>query len=444
MYKVKILLVTILLQVVSAVAYCDGVDKLSKRVTDSLTEFFRNRQNTNATVVRFENRSTLEGIGAMRFYQLMVSDIEAGKTFNFKDTLKGFNGKDGEFRNSTDTQFHIWIRLTSPPGKLGVGVVIFSKLTDRIELLKYFEENLNREELSILQIEKFGFERSGFGKAFTVNFNEKILDAASINYGGGEFLFVLKKKYVEIWTNVASNLKRSHRTIINYSFPEVPAIEEEGVITVFPAGNRMIVYAGTNFSRDVYVWSFDGQDMMSMGKSGFIPLKSCNIDNRNMAVGIKYDAGFNWFINELYLSPFENGIVDNKSIYKKKVPEFYSMACAQSGNEFHGVHLVDRDYNLRHFDANFQEIEGENAKAGGSLDLVADTWLVTSSYSDGTDKLSFYDIGKYNREVYSNRFDRSIKGIRSGIWKGKNGVWVRVENGDKSKLEFWSKTNAGN
>lgn len=444
MQKVRVILSIILLQFVCSAVYADGVDELSKRVSGAIGDYFKGRQNRNATVVKFENRSIIKGIGAMRFYQLMVSHIEATGTCSFTDTLKGFNGKDGEFRSSPDSQFLIWIRLTSPGGKLGVGTVIFSRLTDRIEYLKYFEGDLIKEETDLLQIDKFGFERSGFGKEFSIPFSKQILDAASINYGGGEFLFVLKRDFLEVWTKGASNLRRLNRIAIEYPFPEYPAIEDEGLVTVFPSGSRIVVFAGTNFSRQINSWSFDGKELKKGEASSFIPLKACTINGENMVLGIKYMAGLNWFMDEVYLAAFRDGKPDESAMYRKKVPNFYSLACAVSNTELQGLHLVDKDYILRHYDAHFTESGTQPAKSGDSIDVIGEEWLVTTDHRINSDKMIFYDIRKDNREVYSNIFTENISRVKNGIWKGKNGVWVIINKDGESRLEFWSKSHAGN
>lgn len=453
----------LLFLVVAAPAlYSQGLGQLSDKTAIDIIEFFNDKYNVKTAVIRYDNLSGVSDLVAQNFYQLVVSKLETAKTltgsYQYSDLMINFNKNRGEFNLNRihALNYLIYIKLTRNKNKIGAGISIFSRISDKIVFIKYVESVFPRQEEDIFNTHRFGFGEAGFSKIVEIDSKAGIMDFKSFRDldGQARFLFFYDNE-IQFFNEQRNRLKRYFSYPLEWA-PYFPVLAKEGRMAVFSGGDRFYITVASNFSRFTKVMELKNGDCRETGSISFVPLRRVTLNNEDYLAGGRYELGKNYFGQLLYLAPFAHlttGRLDaEKDSYPYLLKEafpFYDLDLAAVGQErnIDSMHLIDRDYQYRYYGDNFQQLTMENqGKRGSALCSLDGVWLAVSGYSSAYDTLYFYKIEKGSRRlVFQNSVAGEVLFISEGIWKAARGFWVYVKmqkpaaSAHEYKLQFWSK-----
>ena len=431
----------------SQLVFCQDLERLSENISGYLNDFFSDHGNVHASIIKFEDFSEFSDLLAQKFYQLVVSKIEAGQRFRFIDMMINFNGNSGEFdlNKTHQLNFFISLKLIRNRDKLGAGVVVFSKTLDRIVGVHYNEVLFNQGELKTLDTVDFGFQSVGFSRIMEMNVQEDLLDVRSVQDPSGDLdhFFYYPDKIV-LFKHGQGKMEKVSSVELSWERPYYPALEKEGILSAFRFGDAIYLTAGTNTSPLSKVIKYQDQKWTEYAPIDFIPFKILRVNDQYYLSGSRYQEGKNHFIDKIILSPFDYQTFKTEKQFEKSVPGFYSLAFSTVENRLISIHLVDTLYSYRLYSDNFEQQTAEIEKRGSALSSLSDEWLAVSDYSRGNDTVYFYKIKNGRRQlVYKNRIEGEIVFISDGQWESFPGFWILVRklstSGNQYVLQFWSK-----
>ncbi len=475
MKKVKKLSAILFLLVIAFVSvnfsnlYGDGLDELAANSSSAILNFFKNNEiyQVNSTIFKFENFSGHPDLTAQQYYQLLVAKLDRaarnlnGVQFKFNDLMINFSKNQGYFNHNRAEKcnFLFYVKLTGNKGKLGAGIVIFSRSLDRVVFLRYFETLLSEEENEIIATKDYGFDETGFSKVIEIEAKEKLLDFQSIrsvkSRGDYRYYFYYPDK-IEIFENTAAGFKKSFSFNLEWGRPYYPVRQPEGKLSYFYRDGALILTAGNNFSHQSKIFEFKDSRWSELEGVNFVPFKLVKINVGTYLAGARYKLGLNYFRSSMVFVPLRSDGLKISETVEKSVPPFYSLAFAvdKEDDNLSSVHLLDKNYNYRYFSADLVEQTVENDKRGAAVCALDDQWLAISDYSRLTDRLYFYKIQYGMRNlIYQGKVKGEVVFISAGYWKETKGFWVYVRipgngngkrndvpsPGDDYRLQFWSK-----
>lgn len=462
-----------------------GLGDLADKTATCIVDFFKDKYNVKTAIINFENFSGISDLAAQRFYQLLVSKLEAATSSNFTyiDLMINFQQDRGIFNlNRIHLLNHlIYIKLTRNKTKIGAGISIFSRTLDKIVYIRYLEAVFTAPERGIYNVNRFGFKAAGFAKIVEMNAKPNLLDTKSFLNQQGQlrFLFYYPEK-VEFFRLNKNRLDRFFTYRLVWEKPYYPVREYEGKLSVFfedsDSGAVLYISVGSNFSEYSKILAFQGVRREEAGSPGenvkevnvnFVPFRRIELNNNQYLAGARYAVGKNYFESKLIMAPFslfqsgQTGQLpgENQGYFEKEVPAFYALdfSTREDTRILNSIHIIDRDYKYRFLADNFEALTAEEDARGASLSCLNDQWLATSDFSRGSDKLYFYKIDEGSRRlVFENKIDGEIIFISDGLWKAARGFWVYVKKKkskqppadagyryeyqyDEYNLQFWSK-----
>ena len=447
--KITRILLTIFILLTTSVLLKSEIDNLSNRAANHVITYFTGKQNVRYSVVKLDNYSLLSDDASQKFYQLLVSKLEANPTYKFTDLFINFVRGKGKFNLNRihKLNYLIYIKLISSRGKLGVGLVIYSRDKDRIVNLKYLETAISKGESDLILARDYGFKSTGFARVVEMKAGKHLLDCKSfLDKRGGLRHFLYYPEKVEIYKSEGNHLKKIESLKLKWQRPYYPVRQPEGKLFITSYQNRVFLAVGGNFSEQTKVFFQVANQWQEINPISFVPFRTISINNSLFIAGARYQIGKNYFKNVILLAPFDEKSMVKSNLLEKQVPFFYSLDFSQSENNLQSVHLVDLDYNYRFYSSDFQEQVVSQNRHGSALQSLAGYWLATSDYSLKKDRLFFYKLAEGSlRLVYENPIAGDIIFISTGIWKSHAGFWVLVNKGKgkivNNQLQFWSKTN---
>lgn len=466
------------------------MENLAGKAAKTILDYFANTHVPRAAIVKFENFSDLSDLGAQKYYQLLVAGLEADSQLDFTDLMINFHQRRGEFNlNRLDRlNYLVYLKLIRNRGKLGAGVVIFSRNLDKIVYIKYLEAPFPAVEKDLYEILDYGFKGTGFSLLMELAASEHLLDVQRVPAEGGaapspitapsdvsdpedsmepvdaekapaappgelRYLFFYPDR-IELMTVQRNHLKRAASIGLEWGRPYYPVMEPEGRLTFFQVEGRLHFTVGGNFSQQSKIFTLVSGDPLEVRESGtvdFVPLHMLRLNGLDYLVGGRYDEGKNYFKGGLVAAPFDAGRLQRESRLEKQLPPFYSAAFGVPPHrELETIHLVDTDYNYRIYSADFEERTAAAEKRGSALGILDGRWLAAADYATGGDTLFFYKIEEgSSRLVYENRLDGEVMFISPGVWKDRSGFWVYMKKNltettgkrDAYTLQFWSENN---
>jgi len=436
--------------------HAEGLEDLAGKTANSISDYFSDKYNIKAGVIKFENTAGVSDLTAQRFYQLLISKLETAANLSYTDLMINFHQNKGEFNlNRIHPLNHlIYLKLTRNKNKIGAGIAIFSMTLDKIVFIKYVEELFTAEERKIYLTVNFGFKNAGFAKIMEMEVKQQLLDLKSFldQKGRLRFLFYYPGK-IEFFKLTGNQLTKVFSHPLQWGKPYYPVMEYEGKLCIFFQDNQLYAVVGGNFSRAAKVLTINEGDTGTAAEVDtidFIPFRRIELNNVQYLAGACYILGKNYFENKLMLLPFRftAGQLVKEKYFVKEISPFYSLdfSITGAGNTLDSIHIIDRDYRYRFLADNFEQLTVEEAERGSALCCLDGQWLAVSDYSRGSDRLYFYSIEKGSRRlVFQNKVNGEIIFISDGLWKAAPGFWVYLEllkpppAAPEYKLQFWSK-----
>jgi len=444
-----------LIFVFTSLTFSDGLSQLADRTAGTIKNFFIDQYNIKTTITKFENVAGISDLTAQRFYQLLVSKLETTDTFEYTDLMINFHQNKGVFNlNRTHPYNHlIYVKLIRDKNKIGAGIAIFSKTLDKIVFIKYLEEIYTAQEKEIYTTSNFGFDGMGFSKIMEMDTFENLLDCNSFLDQSGRlrFLFFYSEK-IELFKLSGNRLIKILSYPFQWGVPYYPVQVKEGKLCVFFHDNQLYASVGTNFSKysKILLFNEEHNEAIQVDAIDFVPFRRIYLNDMDYLAGSCYSLGKNYFQGKIILVPFHfiNGQLGREKYFTKEVPPFYSMdfSISPTGNILNSVHLIDRDYKYKFLADNFQELTDEEEERGSALCSLEGEWLAVSDFSNGSDRLYFYNIEEGGRRlIFQNKVQGEIRFISNGFWKAAPGFWVYISVSNANltnieyKLQFWSK-----
>ena len=439
----------------ATVSYAEGLSGLAERAAGTISDFFKDKYNIKTTIIKFENAAGVSDLVAQRFYQLLVSRLEAAGDFTFTDLMINFHQNKGEFNLNRVHSFNhlIYLKLIRNKNKIGAGISIFSETLDKIVMIKYLEELYITQEKEIFSTTNFGFEGTGFSKIMEMEAFDDLLDCKSFldQKGRLRFLFFYPEK-IELFKLTGNQPEKILSYPLPWAPPYYPVLIKEGKLCVFFNDDQFYASVGANFSRysKVILFKEDEGEVTEVDTVDFVPIRRVLLNNIDYLAGTRYALGKNYFQGEIILLPFQfsGGQLIKDKYLVKEISPFYSLdfSVTPPDNLLNSFHLVDRDYKYRFLADNFQELTQEEGERGSACCALGEQWLAVSDFSGGSDRLYFYAIEKGSRRlVFQNKVNGEILFISDGLWKAAPGFWVYVaqsranSTAPEYKLQFWSK-----
>jgi len=426
-----------------------GFTKLSDRTANHIIDFFKDKHNVRFAINKFDNFTELTDLGIQKFYQLLLSQIEKVPKIEFNDLLISFSKNKGQFNLNRLSRltYLIYLKLIRNKNKLGVGIVIYSRVADKIVSIKYIEEIINEGDKNILNTIDYGFRGSGFSKIIDIKVYKNLLDCQTIKDSNDDYKhFFFYPNKIETYKIEENSLKRYFSFQIKWGRPYYPVLEYEGKLSCWLQGKTIYVTAGANFSSHTKVFTYYNGEWKEIKKIDFVPFKNLQINNETFLAGARYETGKNYFKNELLFVSIDSEKFAIKNHFRREVPEFYSLAFSKKNGNLDSIHLIDRDYKYHFFTSNLEKGTTSEKLFGSSLSSMQANWLAISDYSKNTDRLYFFKIENgIQRFIYENKINGEIIFISDGTWKLSPGFWVYVKLSKRDinsyRLQFWSKMN---
>jgi len=443
----------ILATMMPILAWSQGIQPLVNKTAAVINEVMQARYNPSATIIAFENHTELTDMAAQKFYQLLVSRLEstALKGFSLMDSMVGFNGGKGRFHNRGmhEAGFLISLKMIRSAARIGVGVSVFSRRTDRLVAVRYVSEIIPPGELRILNIPERSFASTGFAMVTRMQADTDLMDICSRAEPDGRVRhYFLSPEKIDIFEWQSRRMVRLLSLPIDWGRPFTPARHMEGRILVFFNQMGTWLTAGANISPNARVFLFQEGKWGQQDPLDFVPLRHVMINDIPYLAGMRYSPGRNFFQGGLVLMPLDTGRPEKNRMYEKPLPEAYALDFTTGGGRLAALHLVDRDYHYRVYTRDFENSTADERLRGGSLGALDSGWLAVSDYSRGNDRAFFFSTREGGlREVYEEEFpSREIRFIRPGIWDGDEGFWICLEGrdvaGPETELQFWKKNKA--
>ena len=426
-----------------------GVDQLAQSTSGYLSSFFRDKFDARAAIVQIENFTDLSDLAIQKAYQLVFAHLETEKNLQFFDLLIDFTGNKGNFNLNKADQLNYWIYLkfVQNRNKIGLGVVVFSKRTDKMVGFKYTEQEIPRGEKDVLNTRLYGFSELGFARKIELDARAGLLDVQVTQGPDGqpEYFFFYPEEIV-IYRVREQHLDKQSSINLQWPRPLYPSQEPEGKLSLFSDGQIRCVTVGSNFAPEAKLFRFENGTWRESDHIPFTPLKRLEINRQSYLVGGQYEMGKNFFRDNIFFLPLRDGALDKKSIYGKQVPAFYSVDFSIAEQQLQAIHLIGADYQYHLFSRDFIENPVQMPRRGSALAIQANEWMAVSDYSRVSDRLFFFDIRDGGEKlVYENKIDGEIIFMTAGVWQGQSGFWVYVrsmKNGYAAfLLQFWSKGN---
>jgi len=451
-------LLLVVMWIIPAVpGYGEGLGDLAGKSVGAITDYFSDKYNIKASIIKFENTAGISDLTAQRFYQLLVAKLETAANLSFTDLMINYHQNQGEFNlNRIHPLNHlIYLKLTRNKNKIGAGMVIFSRTLDKIVFIKYVEELFTDEEGEVYLTTNFGFKNAGFARIMQMEARQQLLDLKSFldQKGRLRFLFYYPGK-IEFFKLTGNQLTKIFSHPLQWGKPYYPVIEYEGKLCVFFQDNQMYAVVGGNFSPTAKVLTINNEEetgtAAEVNTIDFIPFRTIELNDTRYLAGACYSLGKNYFQNKLMLLPFrfDSGQLVKEKYFEKEISPFYSLdfSVSGTGSTLESIHMIDLDYRYRFLADNFAQLTAETAERGSALCCLEGQWLAVSDFSHGSDRLYFYRIEKGSRRlVYQNRVNGEIIFISDGLWKAAPGFWVYLQQlkpppaAPEYKLQFWSK-----
>jgi hypothetical protein len=437
-------------------SFGEGLGELAEKTANSTADYFSDKYNIKAGIIKFENAAGVSDLTAQRFYQLLISKLETAANLNYTDLMINFHQNQGEFNlNRIHPLNHlIYLKLTRNKNRIGAGIAIFSRTLDKIVFIKYLEERFTAEEREIYHTTNFGFKSTGFAIIMEMEVKHQLLDLKSFldQKGRLRFLFYYPAK-IEFFKLTGNQLIKVFSYPLRWGKPYYPVMKYEGKLFVFFQDNQLYAVVGGNFSRTAKILTINQGETGTAAEVDtidFIPFRRLELNDVQYLAGARYTPGKNYFQNKLMLLPFQftSGRLLKEKYFVKEIPPFYSLdfSITGTGNSLDSIHIIDRDYRYRFLADNFEELTVEEAERGSALCCLEGQWLAVSDFSHGSDRLYFYTIEKGSRRlVFENKVNGEIIFISDGLWKAAPGFWVYLEQlkppptAPEYKLQFWSK-----
>jgi hypothetical protein len=427
----------------------EGIDRLAGKIADAISDSLQESRQKKASIVRFENFSDLSDQSAVKFYQILVSKLEQRGTIHFVDLMINFHNGNGTFNESAagDVQFPVYLKLIRHVDKIGAGVVVFSRIQDRVIGLKYSEESISKGEVNILDTRSYGFREMGFTKMTEIDVDATLLDFKTVkDLQGDERYYFLYPHKIDVFGVIQNRLTKLLSVDLEWGRPYYPAIKPEGKLLVTYHDNKGYLAVGTNFSPRARLFAIEELQWQELGKPDFIPVRLATINQEVFLLGIRYAMGRNYFQDKIVVAPFVDGQLVSQRQYEKQISPHYAIDFSIAGGQLGSVHMVDREYNYQFFGPDFEPATTGVNRRGSALAALKDQWVAVSDFSEATDrdKLSFYRIDKTSRQlVYEKTVDGEIQFITSGSWKTGEGFWIFLKKPmpyrPDYKLQFWKK-----
>ncbi len=427
-----------------------GTQRLAEKTAAAIAEIMADRFNPRLSVISFENHTELSDIVIQNFYQILVSRLESSpqKNFDFSDRMVAFANGKGRFnsRRLDEIGFLVALKMLRSGPHVGVGITVFSRLSDRLAAVRYVSESIPPEELRVLDLPEPAFASAGFSMTARLEADSGLMDVCSQTEPNGNmrhyFLFPDK---VDVFEWGARRMVRLMTLPLEWPRPFAPARHVEGHLLVFhnPAGTWLI--AGANVAEKSLVFLRREGNWEAQPALDFVPIRHLLINDVPYLAGVRYAAGRNYFRGGLVLMPFRQGFPDPERLYEKPLPEAFAVDFTAREGRLTGLHMVDREYRYRLFTTDFEDSIVNERLRGAALAALDTDWVALSDYSRGKDRAFFFKTSDGGtREVYAADFPlREIRFISPGSWENEPGFWVCLENAgpDRSvtQLEFWRK-----
>lgn len=421
-----------------------GIQILSKKISGNIETFFSDKNRVNYSIIRFENYSYLSDLELQRFYDLIITDLERSETARFKDLLTGFNNGKGNFNLNRINEINhiVTIKLINNMGKLGAGIIIYSRNLNRIVSIRYYEEPIKKREIELLGISDPGISSREYLKVFDLKVNKNLLNVASYNINGTEHIFFLLNDRIDVYKITENSISKKNTNRIDWERPYFPAIHNEGNLFLFEDNSEIFLVAGSNFSKYSYVFKITGNKLKSFSKMNFCAFDVFMINEVRYIAGFNFSFGKNFYTGKLFLKQFKSVNFDSGETFVKSLPDFYSAAFLKDGADFRSIFLVDLNYNMRVFSDTMSETTGFESKSG-STHAISDSVIAVSDHVETNDRLKILKIENKMNPIFDKKIQGEIKLIKNGTFGGKRGFWIIVKTDNnglkKLKLQFWRK-----
>lgn len=426
-----------------------GAEALVAESASFLGAFFRNMPDARVAVVRFENESELSDSALQKIYQMLVSRLEGEKSFRVLDLLLNFNGGRGEFNlvQPEALDFLIELKLIQNKSKTGLGLTVFSRLQNRVLTVKYFERNISKGEMDLLNTRSHAFANLGFSLLLEFESRLGLMDIQSIAaVDGQEQYFFFYPDEIIIYNARETRLEKHFQFKLAWTRPVFPVLHPEGKLLLFRLGSDLVLTAGCNFSPTAQMQTFRDGRWQESRKIDFVPFRFVTLNQAPYLVGARYEEGRNFFKGKVYFLPFSAAAASDASAYEKATCPALSLDFSTREGQLQAVHAIDRDYTYRLFTADFEEKKPLSEKKGATLAASNGEWLAISDFSRGSDQLFFYDIRDGGlRPVYTGKVAGEIQFMAAGNWHGVRGFWAGVrqpvDGMERLMVQFWGKRN---
>jgi hypothetical protein len=436
----------LLIAVSGAALAQQGAEELIGDGADFLAAFFRGKFDVRAAVVRFENRSELSDLAMLKLYQMLIARLEGEKNIHVADLLVNFTNGRGDFNLSQAgaLDYLVELKLIQNKSRTGLGLSVFSRLQDRIVALKYFERAISKGEMDLLNAQDFAFAELGFSKLLEFEVRDGLMDIRSLPMDGGQTqYFFFYPDEIVVYVARETRLEKLSLIKLQWERPYYPVLHDEGRLLLFRAGPTLLLTAGSNFSSYSQVLAFRDDRWQEVQRLDFVPCRYITLNQSPYLVGLRFEAGRNFFKDAVYFMPFGDPAA-KASTYEKKTYPAMAVDFSTQEDRLQAVHLIDRGYNYHLFTSDFEEKTPLPEKKGASLAVLGGEWLAMSDYTRGSDRLFFYDIRDGGqRTVYTARISGEVQFISGGTWQNAKGFWAGVrqssDGAERLQVQFWGK-----
>lgn len=422
-----------------------GIQSLSEKINGNIDAFFKNKNQIKYSIIRFESSSNLSDLELQRFYHLIITPLERSGNRQFRDLSTGFNNGKGNFdlNRINEINHFISIKLINNMGKIGAGIIIYNRNVNRIVSVKYYEESIKNREVELLGIKDPGLSSREYSKVYDIRVNSNLLNVASSNIQGTEYVFFLLNDRIDTYTLTENSILKIKSNKIEWGRPYFPSILNEGNLFLFEENSDIYLVAGSNFSRYSHIFNLNNNILKNIAKFDFSVADIFMINGIRYIAGFNYSFGKNFYKGKLYLKQFNSVNFNAGETFIKNLPDFYSAAFFKEGEEFRSLFLIDLNYNMRIFSDTINETPGSDSKFGYTHAISEDV-IAISSYTQNNDRLKMIKIGNdLTTPIFNNEISGKIRLIKKGVAEGKPGFWIIVENYNKGfknlKLQFWRK-----
>jgi len=429
-----------------------GTQVLADKTAAAIGKVLASRYNPSTTIISFENHTEWPDVAVQKFYQLLVSGLETipQKGFEFHDRMVAFTGGRGRFqvRRLDDIAFLIALKMIRSQARVGVGITVFSRQSDRIVAIRYVSEKIPAGELRILNLPEQVFAGTGFSMTARIEADPGLMDVCSRTEPNGQVRhYFLYPDKVEVFEWQERRMVRLLTLPLEWGRPITPARQIEGHLLVFHNQFGLWLTVGTNISKESLVFLRRAGSWESRETLDFVPIRRLVINDAPYLAGMRYASGRNYFHGGLVLMPLVEGRPDRDRLYEKPLPDAFAVDFTARDGRLTGLHLVDRDYRYRVYTTDFEDSTADERLRGAALAALETEWVALSAYTRGNDRVHFFKTKNGGvREVYEGDFPGcEIRFISPGRWEDKPGFWICLDGADqksvRAELQFWSRSD---